>query len=310
MIQQPLNDSKLIAHLGSIAYDGVDIFLIADGTVRVVVVHGTTLVNRARLNHRLDPPGTELLGSAYLAVLLAGSTLKNQERIALVFETDGPSAGLVAECNSAGHTRGYLRHSFAGPWPSSGAAALGNGTLTVIRSFDDGHKPVHGQITCTAMDPAQAVAHYYELSEQTHTWVRSEVVHDRNGITRAAAAVMVQALPGYDPDLYALVERRLRTAPSIAHAFADGHTAASYVREHASTWAPKLVATRGAEFYCPCSRERFAALLAALPPDERADILNRNDFPLRATCHNCNSTYEFLREEFEHAASDSSTSHA
>ena len=62
-------------------------------------------------------------------------------------------------------------------------------------------------------------------------------------------------------------------------------------------FSPKLVATKQAEFYCGCSKERFGRFLSALPTEERDDIVENGPFPLTTVCHNCNSSYVFSKEE-------------
>lgn len=301
MIQQPITDPRIEAHLARIAADGVDLFLLEEGTIRAVIVHGTTMAHRAIANHAVGQPFDALLAAAYLTAVLLGSTLKEEERVVVVFETDDLCGGAVAECNFAGHTRGYLRTTPPAAEPHSAPQiTVGAGTLTVIRSFESGQKSAHGQIAVEAGPIDAAVESYFRQSEQTASWVRIAVERDPATETIVGvAALLLQALPGYDTDEFAALCTRLENAPPPARWFSEGQTAASYARRFLSAAEPQLVATRGVEFFCGCSRERFGTLLGALPEDERAAILADNDFPLRIHCHNCGTHYQFDRGEFQ-----------
>jgi len=50
---------------------------------------------------------------------------------------------------------------------------------------------------------------------------------------------------------------------------------------------------------CHCSKSRFRRFMAALPEEELADILENGPFPVVTTCFNCNSEYNFPRNEIE-----------
>ncbi len=299
MKQRPSMDPRLENHLRTIAGDGTDIYLLADGTIRFIAVHGTTLVNRMAANHRLGPTGTLILGQAYVLAILSSSNLKNDERISLVVECDGPVRGLAAEANSRGQVRGYLRNNEV---DQNGGMSMdelfGPGALSLIRVGGDGSRPVQGQTEWRPGDLTQNVAWYYADSEQTATLVDVNIHFDGARVV-GAAGFLAQALPGAQESILEDIGRALEPTRPLGAAFAEGATTAQLVQAHLTKWNPQLVGTRDAEFYCGCSRERFGTFLSALPDDEREDILKNGPFPLKTTCHNCNTTYDFERPEIE-----------
>jgi molecular chaperone Hsp33 len=305
MKQQPLRDKVIEEHLQAIAGDATDTYLLADGTVRAVIVHGTTLVNRMQVNHALSGTGALILGQAYLLALLSASTLKDEDRLSLVVDSSGPVGGLSTEANSHGQVRGYLhdpeiRLSEVG----SIEDAFGTGTLTMIRVGADTQHPFQGQTEWHRGDLAQNLAWYYAHSEQTATLVDVNVHFDDDKRIRGAAGVLVQAMPGASPDILQEIGDALKPVRPLGAAFAAGATTAQLVQTHLTPWSPELVGTRAAEFYCSCSHERFGQFLAALPDNERRDILENGPIPVKTTCHNCNSTYRFERDELLRLFSD------
>jgi molecular chaperone Hsp33 len=304
MKQQPLRDKTTERHLGGIAEDGNDIYLLADGTIRLAICHGTTLVYRMTANHHLSGTAAHVLGQAYILAILAGSTLKDDEKISIVVDCDGPIGGLSAEANSRGQVRGYLHNNEVHLHESGSVEALfGTGVLSVLRVGSEG-TTFQGQTEWQPGDLTENLAWYYANSEQTATLLDVNVHFDDEKRIRGAAGMLIQTLPDGDPQTLDAIGTALEQARPLGAAFAAGATSARIVQRHLGPWEPELVGTRAAEFYCGCSHERFAKFLAALPEDERDDILENGPFPLKTTCHNCNSTYRYERPELVQLFSD------
>lgn len=298
MKQIPIRNAALESHLASIAADGTDLYLVADGAARLAIVHATHLVNLMRANHLLGAPATLLLGQAYILALLAASTFKDHERIAIIVDTDGAIPGLVAEADSVGRVRGYLRdNEIAVPTTGSLLDQFGAGTIGLQRTNLDDGRTFQGQIEWSRGSLAENVGRYYSTSEQTATLLDVSVHFDDAGVVIGAGGIIAQALPGADHRLLDEIGALTAHLRPLGATFASGATAADAVQRHLAPLAPSFVGSRAAEFWCGCSHERFARFLQALPSTEREEILVEGPFPLRTTCHNCNSTYSFDRDE-------------
>ncbi len=291
MQQQPISDPRIIQHLSTIATDGVDLFLLAEGTVRLVIIHGTTMANLMVANHNPGGPGAAILTEGYLLGALASSTLKNEESLGLLVESDGPIRGLSVDANAFGHIRGYLQSEVSqGDW-------FGDGTLELVRVSVDRPRPVRGQVELTGGSTlTAALQEYFRQSEQTATAITTSIDQDQDSRILGAGALLVQAMPGADRSVFQMIAEEARRSDDLGAAFSSGATAADLVRTRFNHWNPHLVATRNVEFFCSCSEERFMQFLAALPEKEQEDILLEGPFPLVTTCHNCNSNYSFSRE--------------
>jgi molecular chaperone Hsp33 len=296
--QKPMRDKVLREHLSTMAGDGTDIYLMADGTVRLAFVHGTRLVNRMRLNHDLSGTAALLLGQAYILTLLAASTLKDHDTLALLVESDGPVGGLSVEVNSMGQVRGYLKNNeIRLSETGSIADTFGTGTLSVLRMSGEDRTPFQGRTEWQRGDLTENLAWYYANSEQTATVLDVNVHFAEDKRIMGAAGLIIQALPGAEMTTLEEIAAGMTVARPLGAAFAAGATSAGLVQKNLGPWHPQLIGTRPAEFYCGCSHDRFARFLAALPAEEREDILENGPLPLKTTCHNCNSTYRFEREE-------------
>lgn len=281
MIEQPIEDPVLLEKLRDISADGMDLFLTRNGTHRIVALHATNLVNQMAANHRVHGEDAERLAIGYILVLLAASTIKNPERVLLISEV--APHGLVTEATGTGHVRGYLKQSDEDP-----------GTIAVLRYSESQDLLHHGRIETVSEDLVENLTAYYNRSEQLETRLSAGVFWDEQRRIVGAGGMLVQSLPGIGEDRNAFpISRAIPTGAEIARMFAHGGTGGEIVRARFPDAAPRLVATRPAEFSCHCSKERFARFLSALPAGEQEDILENGPFPLRTTCHNCNSTYRY-----------------
>lgn len=296
MIQRPFNDSHLEEHLQAIAGDGMDIYLLAENTARLVIVHGTTMVNHMRANHQLSLNGARILGEAYLLAGVAASSLKNNEVLGVVVESSGALRGISVDANAFGQIRGYLQNEV------HNGEALDTGILEIVRSGPHQKHPFRGQVGLVPNGSlAASLEEFYRRSEQTPTALMAEVFSDEQQRITGAAAILVQQMPGATTREFAALEAALRRVHHPGAAFAQGATAADLIPEVFNRWNPRLVATRGTEFFCGCTGSRFLKFLGALPRDEQRDILENGPFPLVTTCHNCNTSYAFEIETLQAA---------
>ena len=106
-------------------------------------------------------------------------------------------------------------------------------------------------------------------------------------------------MPESDQSVAAELESAVRDLPSLGSLFANGETPAHVIHTLLASFEPEVIGSRSIEFLCTCSSERFGDYLRSLPEGELDDILEHGPFPVKVTCHNCNSTYMYSKEEIE-----------
>jgi molecular chaperone Hsp33 len=294
---QPIHDESLNEHLDSISRDGMDVFLLREGALRGAVLNGTQLVNQMRANHDLGILETLLLGHTYLAAGLLTAQMKSKDRMAVSFRSDGPVGGITVESNVHGEVRGYLNNDeieISEPLESFDTAPfIGGGYLSVTRFPQGARHPYTGQVELEYQSIAKDLANYFLRSEQTPTAFNLSIQFDETGRATGAGGLLVQAMPSAQEDTREELEELIHDLPSLGRRFSSGDTTANLIHNHFSDFDPEIVGSRSVEFSCPCSRDRFARFLVALGPEELDDIEENGPLPLRTTCWNCGSTYEF-----------------
>jgi molecular chaperone Hsp33 len=256
-----------------------------------------------RANHELGILETLVLGRAYLGIALMAAGLKGDDRMAVQINCSGPIKGLSVEANAFGEVRGYLKRV---PIPIDRpmedfdlSRFFGAGVLSVTKHLQNAKQPFTGQVELRHGNIAQDLAHYYLTSEQIPTAFNLSIKFDRAGEAVGAGGLFLQALPGAGDGLTAEAETRVLNFPSLGAVFAGEQTPESVVLEAFADCAPQILSDRRVEFMCHCSRERLRRLLTLLPIQDLKDLRDKGPFPLQMRCHNCNTPYEFSREEVQ-----------
>ncbi len=289
------------AYLLARAKDKLTQFLLADGTVRGSWVQANLVTREMALSHHLGPLETLILGQGYVAALLISSTLKGEDRFNLTVSLDGPARGFSVDANAFGAVRGYLLENpvrIPADWSDPTLSQiLGNGILTLTRFLQKKSAPMAGSVEYRSHSLAGSLAHYFDQSEQTPTAFVLSLPFDREGQLLGAGGLMLQAMPGHEAETWETLLKRLPQLPSVGENAAESHDPEALLGFWFSDFQPKILTSHRVEFFCECSKDKFAKVLTTLPPADRAEILANGPFPMETTCHHCNSTYLFEEAE-------------
>lgn len=302
MIKKDIFSGDVKEQLKASAKDKIYRFVMADGMLKGAVVHATRMVREMRANHATGLLETLVLGQAYIAASLICSGLKGKnDRISIAIECSGPVKGLDVEANVFGEVRGYLktpRIEVADPGEINGLAKLfGAGFLTVTQYLDNDEAQYSGQVALEYGSIAEDLANYYLVSEQIPSGFILSVAFDDQEEVIGAGGIFLQALPGADIEKIGAAEKMMLEIASLGEMFGQGETPEAIIAARFATLNPKILESSRVEFFCRCSKEAMAGYLKGLPPADRQELREHGPFPLVIHCHNCNSVYEFDREE-------------
>ncbi|MBT8371663.1 MAG: Hsp33 family molecular chaperone HslO, partial [Deltaproteobacteria bacterium] len=284
MQKKKLYGDTLKERLLASARDRLYKFLLAEGTIRGVIFHGTRMVNEMRANHELGILETLVLGRAYLGAALMSADLKSNDRISLRFDCTGPIKGLITEANAFGEVRGYLKQvpiPIDKPMESFDLAPFfGAGFLLVTKYLEDAKQPFTGQVRLKYGNIAKDLANYYLTSEQVPTAFNLSIKFDKEGQVTGSGGLFLQAMPQADDDLTASLEKRVTNLPSLGEVFSEDKDPQTLVEDVFKDYSPRFLANYRMEFMCHCNRARVRSLLTLLPIDELRDNRNHGPFPL------------------------------
>jgi molecular chaperone Hsp33 len=273
--------------------------------VRACAVVTTETVREAVRRHELDSLGAVLLGRSLTAGLLLATLTKGDERVSLQITGDGPVSLVTVDAVGAGDVRGYLSRR-AEAQPALGtqrrpsvAQALGRGTVQVLRDLGL-REEYRGSASTVTSEIDEDVEAYLRQSEQLDSALGCEVALDPNGQVAHAGGLLVQAMPGGEPELIRAVQHGLRTGRLYA-ALAGGNaptTPLELARSVLDDLPLRVLDERPVQFACRCSPERAHGILAMLDADELTDMIDREG-KAEITCNFCSARYLFSRGALE-----------
>ncbi|MCP4744848.1 MAG: Hsp33 family molecular chaperone HslO [Desulfobacteraceae bacterium] len=295
---------KLTASLKDRFYN----FVLADKTIRGVILNGTRMVNEMRWNHELGILETMVLGQAYLGAALMSADLKKNGRLSLQVECSGPIKGLHVESNAYGEVRGYLKNvpiPINTPLESVDFSSFyGAGFLSVARYLEDAKQPFIGKVMMDHGCLAKDLANYHQQSEQIQTAFVLSVSFDKKADVDGAGGLFLQAMPGADERDLERIESILVKMPSLGKNLHGQDFPNDWLNEVLGDFKPKVLGYRGIEFMCHCNREYISNMLKMLEKAELDDMSKNGPFPLSIRCHNCNTSYDFSKNEIQAFCND------
>ena len=302
MILKKIEDTELAGHIEALPADRREVFLLADGTLRLSGVSATSMVNHMRANHGTGIMETYVLGQGYIAGALLQSTVKGNDRIRLDIECGGPIKGMSVESWATGAVRGYL---LANPIPLSKpvdsfdtSMLYGPGFLSITKILEGSKTPFTGQIMMEYGNLANDLALYFRQSEQTPTLFCLSIKFDRQGRVWGAGGLFIQALPGCADSTLSALQDRASSLKGLGSAIAEGGSIREYAEAMFADYGIKHEAHFPVGFSCPCSRENFRTYLANMPENEK-EAISEGSFPLVLECFNCGTDYSFEKQEID-----------
>ena len=302
MIKEQIKDKELLDHISSLPDDKREVFLIADGEVRVSAVSATRMINEMSANHHTGLLETYMLGQGYIAGALLSSEVKGNDRIRLEIECGGPVKGMSIEAWACGAVRGYLLQNpivLDHELKSLDTNEIyGPGFLTVTKILEGAKTPFSGQIMMEYGHLAQDLALYYQQSQETPSLFALSVHFDKLGRVWGAGGLFMQALPGCGDDVLTSLQNKASSISDIGTFISEGGTLKDYMEKEFSSFGVMRLDSSPIGFSCPCSKKGFEGYLKNLPEDEKKEIL-KGEFPLVLQCFNCGTEYKFEKSELE-----------
>lgn len=268
-----------------------------DGTLTIMAVDSTDIVNEMRRIHNTAPVTSAALGRLLTAGCMMGAVLKGKDdSVTLRMKADGPAGTVMAVSDNQGNVRGYVQNPIVDlPLNSKGkldvAGAIGkNGDLTVIK--DLGMKePYIGQIPIVSGEVAEDITAYYFTSEQTPTVCALGVLVDRDYSIKAAGGFLIQLLPTAFDDTIEKVERCIKDIEPVTTLLTKGMSPEEICHHVLSEFELEELDTANPIYKCNCSRERVERALISTGIENLEEMAE--DENTEVCCQFCDKKYNF-----------------
>lgn len=270
----------------------------ADGGIRVVGAITTRLVEEARTRHKLSYVATAALGRTLTAGALLVSNMKREDsRINIQIEGDGPLGGILVDARLDGSVRGYVAAPSTELPPNAqgkldvGAAVGRNGYLYVVRDSGLGY-PYSSTVELVSGEIGDDLTQYLATSEQTPSALVLGVFVDQHGV-EAAGGLLLQILPKVSNDerLIATLESRIASLTGFTPMLRAKKTLPQIFEDLVGDMGLQIFPeSKLLRFHCPCDGQRMLSALKLMGEEELQDMINKHE-PAEAVCHFCGNTY-------------------
>ncbi|MEM9264852.1 MAG: Hsp33 family molecular chaperone HslO [Cyanobacteria bacterium P01_F01_bin.13] len=271
----------------------------ADGGIRIVGAITTRLVEEARTRHELSYVATAALGRTLTAGALLVSNMKREDsRINIQIQGDGPLGGILVDARLDGNVRGYVSAPFVELPPNAqgkldvGAAVGRNGYLYVVRDSGLGY-PYSSTVELVSGEIGDDLTQYLATSEQTPSALVLGVFVDKDGV-EAAGGLLLQVLPKVSTDerLITILESRLASLTGFTPMLRAKKTLPQIFEDLVGDMGLHIFQERQLlRFHCHCDGQRMLSALKLLGEDELQDMIDKRE-PAEAVCHFCGDRYE------------------
>lgn len=278
-------------------------YLAYNGSVRVMAIDATEMVQEIRDLHNLSNLATAALGRVMIVSSMIASTLKSYEdRLTIQIKGDGPLGNIVVCANSALELKGYITNPEVElPLNNEGkldvSKGIGLGTLTLIK--DIGLKdPYVGTCELLTGEIGDDFAYYFNVSEQTPSVVSVGVLIGKDGNVQKAGGYIIQPLPDCEDKVIDKLESINIKLPAMTELMSEGRTIDDIVVNATGDEKIETLYSGEVRVKCDCSLERIQNTVVALGKEESLKVLEENG-KLELTCNFCNSKYNFTKEDIE-----------
>lgn len=273
-----------------------------DGKFRVYVVDATQTVAEAQKRHDTWTNSTSALGRTMIgSILVATSTLKEDEVLTTRIVADGPSGAIVVDSDASATVKGYIQNPHVS-LPLNDKhhidvrGAVGTkGTLSITKDLHL-KEPFTGQTPIVSGEIGDDFAYYMAKSEQIPSAVGVSVFVQPNESVGKAGGFLIQTLPGADDDAITKIENNLKIVPNISELMNEGLSPEDIMDKLMNGIKMKVLSTQSVQFKCDCSKEKFSKSLATLSGDELQSMIDENH-GAEAVCKFCGNKYQFSEAE-------------
>ena len=271
--------------------------------VKAVAMVATDAIAEAQRRHDTWSSATAALGRTIIGTQLLASSLKDDERITVQVNGDGPGGKIMADANGRGEMRGYITNPHVslelndkGKLDVRGVVGT-NGTITVIKDLNM-REPFSGQVPIVDGELGMDFTYYLAVSEQINGAVGVSVLVNPDETVRAAGGFMIQLLPGASEATISEIERRISEVPMVSKLIDQQEQPRDILNRLLGEENIRVLEEMPVKFHCGCTRERFSAGLMSIGVDDLQHLIDE-DHAAEVVCHFCGEKYHFDEAELQ-----------
>ncbi|MGI5921181.1 MAG: Hsp33 family molecular chaperone HslO [Syntrophomonadaceae bacterium] len=270
--------------------------------VRVLIANTTGVVEEAHRRHNTSATASAALGRVLTATIMMGTDMKGPQDVVTVrINGNGIGGPIIVTADNQGNGRGFISNPGADLEPRyPGKLAVGElvgkeGYIEVVKDLGLKH-PFIGRVPLVSGEIAEDFTQYFMTSEQIPSLVSLGVLVGPGLNIEAAGGLFVQALPGADDAVLAMIEQNVTELGPISSVMKTYDSLENALDLVMKGIGYNIIGEHQLAFRCNCSRERLAVILSSLG-EEDIEYIFEQEGKLEAVCNFCQEKYEYTPEE-------------
>ena len=263
----------------------------------------TDLVNEACRRHDAGPLAAVALGRALTANALLAALLKDEQRVMLRFEGNGPLKKIITEGFASGTVRGFVAAPHADLPIKNGyidvAGGLGNAGLLTVTKDIGAAQNYEGTVQLYTSEIGEDVAYYLTESEQTPSAIGVSVRVHPTGLIESSGGFLLQSLPPADESLIDGLEANIQQIGSISDFFSEGNGPDELLHKLFGTIPHRTLLQQSLKYQCSCSHSSMQNALLTLEKKDLQTLKEERPEGVEVRCEFCGNTYLFDQEMLE-----------
>lgn len=265
----------------------VQSFLLEGCGIRGALVRLEETWQQVIAQHNYAPDLQRLLGESMAATVLLASSLKAKPRVSMQLQGEGALKLLLIQCTEELRVRGMAQCETR----SRGEALLGEGRLAVNVDTRGPSGFFQGIVPLVSTRLDACLEAYFRRSEQLATRLILR------GTERRVAGMLLQALPGHEPEEDAFREAALLAETVSTDELTDAGAAALLTKLF-HRYDVRLFDARPVLHDCRCTPAHLASIVRMLGEDELEDLLGDPGW-VELTCEFCNRSFRYDDRDIE-----------
>lgn len=265
-----------------------------DGHFKAVVIDSTQIGRDVFIGQMPSPIALQMLVQAMTGALLLTHDLKDEGTQLFKWLGKGPMSHITVEANTVGNVRGFTGQNAIDILPQEGsgllAQTIGTGQLMVRRRMMPSEKVYDSVVGLHDDEISLSLARFLLDSRQTRAGLKIGVTLDAENGVKAAAGVLIEALPNASEDVLFIMEDRLTTLGHMGDFFAQENGHQAFADELFYGMEVNELSHTETCYRCNCTEERVLKAVHSLQKKE-LESMRRENKTFDVSCSFCGKVY-------------------
>ena len=259
--------------------------ILGDGVARLFAIDVTGVAEQCRQLHKLRGNAVKLASEAVVASAVLAGQIKGEERVSMQLQCSRPQCAFIGDVDSTGGLRARFTPEVVFISEETGI----DGMLLAIKSLP-GRELYRGITEIQSEDILSALNRHMGASAQVDNILNISVEISADGSVAHAGGIFIERLPAEaGRELEASAEFVVAFDPVRSMPLAE--TMQAIQKKMLLGFSVNILNEQPVTWRCSCGQERVEAILASLPVEELASMLEE-DGQAEVICHFCNVAFQ------------------